>query len=81
MDREVAMLHEQSTDNSSALLTVVEAAAILRTPASTLRYWRHMGRGPSSFRIGRRVMYRAEDLGRWIEDQRRTDHQRRGVTG
>lgn len=40
------------------LLTLTEAAALLRAPAATLRYWRHLGTGPRSFRAGRHVLYR-----------------------
>ena len=29
---------------------------------SNLRYWRHVGIGPDSFRLGRRSMYRSDDL-------------------
>jgi predicted DNA-binding transcriptional regulator AlpA len=36
-----------------------------------LRYWRHLGIGPRSFRIGRRVVYRNADLRAWIESQER----------
>lgn len=48
------------------LLTLVEAAELLRTPVATLRYWRHRGIGPDSFRLGRRVVYRREDLDQWV---------------
>ena len=41
------------------LLTIVEAAELLRAPVATLRYWRHLGTGPRSFRLGGRVLYRA----------------------
>jgi len=57
------------------LRTLPEAAATLRTPEATLRYWRHLGTGPRSFKIGRHVMYDEADLYRWIEQQRdRDDH-------
>lgn len=52
------------------LLTLSEVADILRTPVATLRYWRHQGIGPHSFRVGRRVMYGLGDLDRWITEQR-----------
>ena len=51
------------------LLTIAEAAELLRAPVATLRYWRHLGTGPRSFRLGRRVVYRADDLRNWIDDQ------------
>ena len=51
------------------LLTIHEAADIVRAPVATLRYWRHLGTGPHSFRLGRRVVYRASDLQTWINSQ------------
>jgi excisionase family DNA binding protein len=51
------------------LLTIEEAAELLRTPVSTLRYWRHMNKGPKAARIGGRIMYRQDDLESWIEQQ------------
>jgi hypothetical protein len=44
-------------------------AAYLRTPVATLRYWRYLGTGSSGFRMERRVMFRREDLDRWLTDQ------------
>ncbi len=51
------------------LLTITEAADLLRTPVATLRYWRHRNIGPHSFRLGRRVLYRRDDLRTWIDDK------------
>ncbi len=51
------------------LLTVAEAAQIVRRPEATLRFWRHQGEGPHSFKIGRRVMYRREDVENWLQTQ------------
>ena len=53
------------------LLTITEAAELLRAPVATLRYWRHLGTGPTSFRLGLRVLYR-RDLHAWIDARR--DH-------
>ena len=59
---------------ASQLRTLDEAAAYLHTPAATLRYWRHIGTaGPSSMKIGRRVMYRQSDLDAFIERQASAD--------
>lgn len=52
------------------LLTITEAAEIVRAPVATLRYWRHLGTGPRSFRLGRRVVYRRDDLRTWVNAQR-----------
>jgi len=59
------------------LLTVTEAAELLRTPVGTLRYWRHLGTGPNSFRLGRRVLYRAADIEVWIKEHLDTEAARR----
>ncbi len=65
------------TGSSTQLLTLTEAAARLRTPVATLRYWRHLGIGPDSFRLGRRVVYRRDDLDRWITAQQDNEAARR----
>lgn len=57
------------TGRPTQLLTLAEAADRLRTPVATLRYWRHLGIGPDSFRLGRRVVYRREDIDSWITAQ------------
>ncbi|HZL04547.1 MAG TPA: helix-turn-helix domain-containing protein [Coriobacteriia bacterium] len=51
------------------LLTITEVADIVRAPVATLRYWRHLGTGPRSFHLGRRVVYRVGDLRAWIDAQ------------
>ncbi len=62
---------DQATSEQPELLTLTEAAALLRAPVATLRWWRHNGIGPHSFKIGRHVMYRHVDLDDWIEVQHR----------
>ena len=54
------------------MLTLQEARAFLRIPEGTLRYWRHLGAGPRSFRIGRHVRYWRTDLILWLTEQ--TNH-------
>lgn len=52
------------------LLTSVEVAQMIRVPQATLRYWRHVGIGPRSFKMGpRRVLYRADDVEAWVTAQ------------
>ncbi len=58
------------TEPAPELLTIIEAAQLLRAPVATLRYWRHLGTGPTSFRLGRRVLYRRDDLNAWIDSRR-----------
>ena len=65
-------------DPQPDLLTITEAAALLRAPVATLRYWRHLGTGPRSFRLGRRVLYRRDDLNDWIQSLHDQDDSRAG---
>lgn len=51
-------------------LTTAELAAIVRAPTETVRYWRHVGKGPKSFKVGRRVLYARADVERWLNDAR-----------
>lgn len=57
------------TGARSELLTLAEAAELLRTPVATLRYWRHLGTGPTSFKLGKRVLYRRADIAAWLAAQ------------
>ncbi len=58
------------------VLTLNEVAEMIRVPAAILRYWRHVGTGPESFKMGpRRVVYREQDVLKWIDAQ----YARRGV--
>jgi len=52
-----------------AYLTTQEVAARFRTPIETVRYWRQQGQGPASFKVGRRVLYRREDVERWANER------------
>jgi excisionase family DNA binding protein len=54
-------------------LTIQEVADLLRTSPETVRYWRHVGKGPASFKIGRRVLYDESDVRAWVESQRAGD--------
>ena len=50
------------------LLTLEEVAVVVRVPVATLRYWRHLGTGPRSFRIGRSVRYWRREVFAWLDD-------------
>lgn len=52
-------------------LTTDEMAELLRTSAETVRYWRHIGKGPKSFKVGRRVLYAAEDVDAFVREARK----------
>ncbi|MCM3554011.1 DNA-binding protein [Janibacter melonis] len=50
----------------------------MRTPAATLRYWRHTGTGPKGFKLGgRRVMYRRQDVDTWLTEQMNAEQHNR----
>lgn len=53
----------------SKYLTTQEVAETLRTSAETVRYWRHVGKGPKSFKVGRRVLYDVTDVDAWLAQQ------------
>lgn len=50
-------------------LTTVEVAQLCRAPVETVRYWRHIGYGPQSFKVGRRVLYDAAEVTRWLSEK------------
>ena len=56
------------TDENSPerYLTTSEVATLCRTPPDTVRYWRHVGKGPASFRVGRRVLYPSAAVEEWL---------------
>lgn len=56
-------------DHDHEYMTTAELAALVRTPVETVRYWRHVGRGPRSFKVGRRVLYRRADVQAWLDEQ------------
>lgn len=47
-------------------LTTEEVAEVTRTSPSTVRYWRHIGKGPHSIKRGRRVLYPQSGVERWL---------------
>ena len=46
-------------------LTTEEVAERFRTSPETVRWWRYVGRGPKSFKVGRRSLYAVEDVEAW----------------
>lgn len=53
-------------------LTTEELAEVARTAPSTVRYWRHLGKGPTGVKRGRRVLYPESAVERWLagDDER-----------
>ena len=48
-------------------LNDIKAADYLGIAPQTLRNWRHLKKGPSYVKLGRRVLYRLEDLKAFME--------------
>jgi hypothetical protein len=53
------------------ILYLLEAAAFVRKSVGTMRYYRHLGIGPRSFRHGRNVAYWKTDLILWLAEESR----------
>ncbi len=51
------------------ILDTSKVSELTGLPVGTLRYWRHADVGPASFSLGRRVVYRREEVERWIAEQ------------
>ena len=80
--KEPTMTHQRHPNDpppaGDELLTISEVAAIVRAPIATMRYWRHLGTGPRSFRVGRGVRYWRHDVTDWLHQQSRDDGPRVG---
>jgi DNA-binding transcriptional MerR regulator len=51
------------------LVNAHQVSEMTGVPIGTLRYWRHANLGPTSFTLGRRIVYRREEVLRWITEQ------------
>lgn len=60
----IAAVREQE----DRLYTIEEAAQYLRTTPSTLRYWQSIGKGPRSFKLSVRRLYRLSALDEYIAE-------------
>ena len=49
-------------------LTTEEVAAITRSTPSTVRYWRHIGKGPRGVKRGKRVLYAESVVAAWLAE-------------
>jgi predicted DNA-binding transcriptional regulator AlpA len=54
---------------TAGFLTAPQLEKLTGTPASTWRYWAHIGSGPPSFKIGRRRVWRLSTVMAWLEAQ------------
>lgn len=51
------------------LLTVDDLASYLGVPVNTVYQWRKTGKGPTGYRIGKYVRFRAHEVDAWIAEQ------------
>jgi predicted DNA-binding transcriptional regulator AlpA len=51
------------------ILTLEQIAERTSRPLATHRYWRHLGVGPKTFRLGRRVVAFESDVEKWLREQ------------
>jgi hypothetical protein len=75
MRRSQPVAEETATPVTSVLRALgkaSEVAAALRTTPAALAQMRYRGDGPPFFRLGRRILYRWEDVEQWITDSQRT---------
>lgn len=48
--------------------TTDEVAERYRTSPATVRFWRHLGKGPRGVKVGTRVLYPAAEIKRYDEE-------------
>ncbi len=58
--------------DSTEYLSAGDLEAITGTPASTWRYFAHVGRGPASLKLGRRRVWKRSTVELWLAEQERT---------
>lgn len=51
------------------LMSIDEAAELLRVSRSLLAKWRMTGVGPRFAKVGRRILYDTDDISRWLDRQ------------
>lgn len=59
-------LTTEAMEAMEKFLTTEEVAEVARTSPSTVRYWRMQGTGPRGIKRGRRVLYPASAVQRWL---------------
>lgn len=52
------------------ILRLQEVSDRTGVPVETLRYWRKLGAGPRSYKLGKRVVYDVAEVDRWVDEQR-----------
>jgi len=57
-------------EGTQYMITERQAAEVLGWSKATMRLYRRKGRGPTFYKIGRRVLYRPADLDDFVETRR-----------
>lgn len=63
------MPDEERVQSVSEYLDSAQLEELTGTPASTWRYWAHIGSGPASFKLGRRRVWKRSTVLAWLEAQ------------
>lgn len=58
------------TTTAPKMLTEQDVIAMTGLARGTLAYWRHLGTGPKSYKLGRRVRYDEADVLAWIAESK-----------
>lgn len=61
-----------ATTTAPKMLTEQDVIAMTGLARGTLAYWRHLGTGPISYKLGRRVRYDEADVLAWIAESKTT---------
>jgi predicted DNA-binding transcriptional regulator AlpA len=61
------------------LITITQVSERTTLSEGTLRWLRHKGQGPRSSKLGRRIVYREEDVELWLEQNLTDDSDFRPV--
>jgi len=72
-DHERNAMNDNPRDPEKDLLGIDDVSKLLNTPVATLRYWRHLGKGPKSFKVGRRIRYWRQDVLDWLDSEIKGD--------
>lgn len=63
------MSDDDSQRDVAEYLLADEVADLIRTPKATLYRWRHSGEGPRARKVGKRLLYRRDEVLAWVERQ------------
>ncbi len=58
-----------NTSSTDRYLQAADCEKLTGIPAATWRYWAHIGKGPVSFKLGRRRVWRLSVIEAWIAEQ------------